>query len=270
MTKLKTSSDSQWQFVLTTDDGITNSPGTRKMVRKNAMKAFRRNERLARTKAYAQRIAEDKGMQKYGYDLEAGRTYLTTPNRDCLPPDIDLLGIRSQPRDTMADPSLGLLFSPLYLLPSGGARRLLHHFTNHIIPQLQPLGTLQARDPIGRFFVPRALQSPGILAGMLFHSGVHLDTLQNRSSWTPITLYYRGETIRIIQEDLLCEKAFVHLLAMVAFLGAAGNITGNVIPDQSHIYALQRLVNMHGGLSSIGRTQGSLALLLATSVIFSH
>ena len=268
MTKRKASSGPQWQFVLTTGDGTTETRRSREIVRKNAMKAFRRNERLARMKEYANSIAEDKGLQKYRHYFEDGRIGLDTPDQGRPYSDIDLLGIHDRERDTLAKSSLDSSLPTLLLPASSSAQRLLHHFVNHIALQLQPLGALQTRNPIASFFVPQALQSPGILAGLLFHSGVHLDTLQKRSSWTPVTLYYQGETIRIIQQDLMCEKACVRVLAMVAFLGAAGNITGDVTLDRSHMYALQRLVHMQGGLCSIGHAQGSLALLLATLVIF--
>jgi hypothetical protein len=43
--------DSQWQFVASTGDGKSTDAKTRKIVRANAMRAFRRNERLQRMKS---------------------------------------------------------------------------------------------------------------------------------------------------------------------------------------------------------------------------
>lgn len=233
-------------FVFNAAGEVADTSQARRLVRKTAMKSFRRKERMERVAEYAKsRVTsdstEDEDVEILGYDLGQDGTIV----KPCPSPS-----------------------SSMVVPVDENVRKLLHHFVNQIAPQLQALGVTPVRNPIVTSFFPYTMQDPGTAAAVLFHSSIHLDRLQRRS-WSPTTLHYQGETIRALQEELTYQdtERRIRCLTMVAFLAAAGNITGDVGADRVHKDALKTMAQMCGGLRTVSRMQESLALLLATSVI---
>lgn len=76
---------------------------------------------------------------------------------------------------------------------------------------------------INSVFARSALADPGLLSTILFHAGVHSDSLHGRP-WGESTLHYRGETIKILNERLQSGEDAISdsSVAMVGFLAASG------------------------------------------------
>lgn len=205
--------EEEWRWVAVDSKGSNKDGKTRQTIRKNAMKSFRRNERLERSRKYDEVRASSKS---------------TSNHRDLQPnPALGLLGTAGKQERLYREPICGLdSFVSTTDGSSREAQRLLFHFINHIAIQLQPIGVPQDKNAITAFFIPQALQHPGALSAILFHSGAHIDALLNWP-WTRTTLFYRGETIRLIKEHLASggSEASDSLLTMVAFLAATGNGT---------------------------------------------
>ncbi|KAK7183661.1 hypothetical protein PSPO01_10319 [Paraphaeosphaeria sporulosa] len=241
----------EWQWVAVDSKGSSKDYKMRQTVRKNAMKSFRRNERLERSKNYMESRAK-------------GKT--TSKPRSLQPhPNVAILGSPSQTANSCREPVHNLVSSqPTTVLFDREAQRLWSHFINHIAVQLQPAGTPKECNAITTCLVPQALQHTGFTTSMLFHSGAHLDALLNRP-WTRTTLFYRGETIRHIKEHLSSggSESNDSLLAMVAFLAAEGNVNGDVNSDHLHTRAVQTMVQIRGGLSAMSLTQAPLAMSLS-------
>jgi hypothetical protein len=92
----------------------------------------------------------------------------------------------------------------------------------NIAPQLQPVGHELSRNSIN-LLAQRALSDKGIVCTLLFHSALHFDFVHRRSSTEP-TLFYRGETIKLLNRRLESPEDAVSdsTIAMVGFLAASG------------------------------------------------
>lgn len=155
-----------------------------------------------------------------------------------------------------------------------------------IAPTIHPFGSNQAHKPITQNWAQNALKDPMLLGAFLFHSAVHLDSIYRRP-WSPITLYYRGESIRMLNRRLACHSGkgmSDAVIATIGFLGSAGvcscwahrfyflsdevcsfswqNITGDASHDAMHRKAMRRIVAMRGGLQSLG-WDNPLAMLIS-------
>lgn len=200
------SSREEWQWVAVGSQGLNKDAQTRKTVRQNAMKAFRRNERLERLRKYKEARIITNSTSKY---------------RDIQPnPGLDLLGIST-------GKATSHILTPLAsstILSNREAQRLWFHFVNHIAVQLQPVGIRKECNVITTCLIPQALQHPGFTTSILCHAGSHLDALLNRP-WTRSTLFYRGELVRYIKDYLSLGKSEPHdsLLSMVSFLANESN-----------------------------------------------
>ena len=254
-------------FVFIASGEPVDASHARRLVRKTAMKSFRRNERMNRVARYAKsqttiKTTASKGLQARGCGLDHDETASHLTGTACR--RVDAQGVCTGVQSTVVEPCLRSL-SATVLPVDEDVRKLLYHFINHIAPQLLAFGSPPSRNPIVTSFFPHAMQDPSSKAALLFHSGIHLDRLQRRS-WSPTTLYYQGKTIRAVQEELtyLDSGVSIRCLTMVAFLAAVGNITGDVVADRTHKRALEIMVRACGGLGAISCTQASLALLLTT------
>ncbi|KAH8660714.1 hypothetical protein BGZ60DRAFT_433574 [Tricladium varicosporioides] len=161
--------------------------------------------------------------------------------------------------------------------------QLLSHFMKVLAPMLLPLGNNNERNPVTSEWGYRALTSPIFLSATLYHCSVHLDRI-NRRPWTEVTLYHRGEAIRLISEQLsTSEPIDENLIAAVALVGGAGvrystkistlsadgeskSITGDVNTEHLHWEAAKRMVDSMGGIAALG-WNGALEALLSMYVL---
>ncbi|CAI6311503.1 unnamed protein product [Periconia digitata] len=233
----------QWQFIqLCTSDGRVGDAESRRKVRKNAMRQFKRNERLAN---------REKHMHQQQLELVT-----TAPFRPSQEVTLEPRGI-----EDMLDP-----FSTTALPASKDAYRLLHHFVTVITPALLPFGDGRNLQTFNEVFIQSVQQDRGATASMLFHAGYHHDHLTGTKGWSRHTTEFYSESLHIVSERLNVvnkEKVGDELVCMVAFLAATGNING---PDQNaldkpHMTALQTLIGLRGGIRSLG-WGGSLALII--------
>ena len=124
-------------------------------------------------------------------------------------------------------------------------------------------------------FARNALADPLILSAILYHASVH------RNRYNAATLFHHGETVRQIAQRLddPDHTASDSTIAAVALLAATGvspliswhclykvdvykNITGDVSKELVHWDAVQRLIEMRGGLRALG-WDGALAMILS-------
>ncbi|KAF4634145.1 hypothetical protein G7Y89_g3961 [Cudoniella acicularis] len=136
-------------------------------------------------------------------------------------------------------------------------------FINNVAPTIQPFGSHLPHNPISTIWGQHTLANHALLEAILFHAAVHLD-LRHRRPWSPITFYYRGQSIRLLNQSLESANGTPGdaVIGAAAFLGATGNITGNVDDDIMHRKATQKMVKMRGGLKNLG-WDGALAMLLS-------
>ncbi|KAF2114419.1 hypothetical protein BDV96DRAFT_96608 [Lophiotrema nucula] len=236
---------------------------TRKLVRENAMRAFRKRERLARVQEYQQTQAKARESYKdaeASHDLGWSKSHqeaLSTGQSSA----IDLI---REPGHTF-DP-----FASTVLPERHRGPQLFWHFANELAPKLQPTG--KTFNSVNAYFTLFALSDSGLLSTILFHSGLHLDSFLDKTdqSWSRETLHHRGESIKEMSSRLAYEDAAVSdaSIAAVGFLSASINITGNVMAESPHRNALQRMIQMRGGLDQLGQS-GTLAMLMTVSDIIS-
>lgn len=149
-----------------------------------------------------------------------------------------------------------------------------------LAPMLLPLGNNNERNPVTAEWGYRALTSSILLSATLYHCSVHLDRISRRR-WTKITLYHRGEVIRLINERLSSSEPIdENLIAAVALVGGAGvsrystqypifpaddenkSITGDVNTEHLHWEAAKKMVDSMGGMAALG-WNGTLETLLS-------
>lgn len=107
--------------------------------------------------------------------------------------------------------------------PSCAISYLLNKVIFNIAPTIQPFNSHIPCNPIGSMLAQRAVHDPVLLEAYLFHSAVHLDHLYNRP-WGLMTLYHRGQAIRLLNKRLECAESSIsdNIIAAVALLGASG------------------------------------------------
>ncbi|KAH7386426.1 fungal-specific transcription factor domain-containing protein [Cadophora sp. MPI-SDFR-AT-0126] len=279
---------------------------SRKIVRKTAMLAFRRKQRLEQIKKFMQQKAEDsylsaprapylslsstsqRGDEDRGIhgQLQVPGTppFSWTGSRmedsQYLDTEIAELGHSRTPSSAATRWSGDLpngvweicTFDPFASSPSEDyfvSQKLFSHFVRTIVPMLLPLGVNNAQNHFKTAWARHAMSDPGLYESILFHAGVHLDTLHNRPR-SRTTLYHQGKVIRLLNERLTSnEDAISDLtIAMVGMTAGSGNITGEVFQDQIHWNALKRMIKMRGGLSFLG-WDGALEAFLSIGDILS-
>ncbi|OAL49302.1 hypothetical protein IQ07DRAFT_645272 [Pyrenochaeta sp. DS3sAY3a] len=250
-----------WCFIPT--NGSSKDEVNQRIVRQTAMREYRRSERLARARKYAEMQAE-KGQRHAGTSerLESDRRNREVFTPEPFAPSHEIFLAIGRGFGSI-DP-----FGSTVLPHRKDASILFSHFVSEIAPKLQPAVSKMNNNIINSIFARTALADPGLLATILFHAGVHSDSLYGRP-WSQSTLHYRGETIRILNDRLQSSEEAISdsSVAMVGFLAASGNITGDVAADQLHTIALKRMISLRGGLSSLG-WEGALAMLISVSVSF--
>ncbi|PSN67919.1 hypothetical protein BS50DRAFT_620361 [Corynespora cassiicola Philippines] len=248
-----------WRFIITGENGTAKDERTKKFIRENAMRFYRRKERLVRTKKY------QANLPRTSVPVAEPAATATYVQEEDLASKSELLIREHNVTSWELIKGPGLAFDPFSCtkLPvHHDSPRLFTHFIRHIVPQFQPLFTSHDPAPVNAFFVRNVLRSTPCLSSILFHAGIHYDTYRNRL-WSTSTLYHRGELIRNLKERLNSpnEKSSEQSLCMVGFLASTGNITGDVTADSAHWEALQTMIKLRGGMSKLG-WNGSLGILL--------
>ncbi|KUJ08251.1 uncharacterized protein LY89DRAFT_725168 [Mollisia scopiformis] len=270
----------KWQFVSNqVEDGAGKDESTRKIVRKTAMKAFRRNQRLERVKNFMQ---EQGGIEDHG-DLETldERSEKVPSNAASGKPSYhlnqDSLGssvVLFQPEASTEYPIDSFFHWPQEIVsldPFGSSplgtcstwHFLFTHFVYHIAPMIQPLGINSHLNPVNTQWARHAMSDPALFHGVLFHASVHVESYGGRPGSSISTLFHRGETIRLVSERLNSSDGFVsdETIAAVGWVASEGNITGVTEQDGIHWHAIVKMLNARGGLQSLGWS-GALELLL--------
>ncbi|KAF2476893.1 uncharacterized protein BDR25DRAFT_339005 [Lindgomyces ingoldianus] len=248
-----------YEFISSCPNGRIGDEETRKSVRKNAMKAYRRNERLSRiqmfqgTQPYSNRIHLDRHQNG-----DAGPDRKEEENQERAVTDT---GCREMLWELTSMKSLGSAIDPFCstVLPRHHqAPQLFSHFVYVTAQKLQPVGY-----DLVTVFAREALADPLLLSATLFHAGLHTDAISG-SLWSPNTLYYRGEALRSLNQRLQCPRTAIcdSTLAAVGYLAATSDVTGEQTGDETHLKALQTMVKMRGGLSQLG-WNGALATFLS-------
>ncbi|KAF2471677.1 uncharacterized protein BDR25DRAFT_342371 [Lindgomyces ingoldianus] len=259
-------SSKNWQFVSTNGGGKADDEQSRRIIRENAMRDFRRSERLARMKEFEKQKQAQSGTEHASThrdaDAMANRNREQQAHHD---QEVVLRGCFDRSWEIMSLKGPGLGFDPFTstVLPDHhDSQQLFHHFVHRIAPKLQPVGSNLSRISINYFLARQILEDSGLLSTVLFHAGLHTDALSGKL-WSAPTLYHHGETVRILNERLRSPQNAISdsSVAMVGFLAASGNITGDTQSDMAHTQALQDMIRMRGGLSNLG-WQGVLAMLL--------
>ncbi|KAH8666022.1 fungal-specific transcription factor domain-containing protein [Tricladium varicosporioides] len=136
---------------------------------------------------------------------------------------------------------------------------LINHFILTVAPAFLPIDRGLDQNPVNRLWAWHSLTSPLLTHSILHISATRLDRFYHRSA-SPGTLYYRGETIRLLNEALSCWDDAISdsIIAAIAILVASENICEANEEILLHIQALQQLVSARGGISRLGwnRTLG--------------
>jgi hypothetical protein len=152
----------------------------------------------------------------------------------------------------------------------------------YLWPGLRPLGSDGTPNPLSTEWLKRFAQRPMVMFALLYGAAVHLDILRSPIMGLPKSrhLYYKGETIRLLKEELktsegsalddmilttLCLSAnevetarncmieksnrspFRSPLARAQWL----DVYGMMSHVSAHVAALRSLVTLRGGLDKI-------------------
>ncbi|MCJ1283158.1 hypothetical protein MMC26_002485 [Xylographa opegraphella] len=150
------------------------------------------------------------------------------------------------------------------------SQSLLHHFTSILCPSFSPIIVVQNKYPLSDSFFPNCLNDPALYYATLAIAASHIDAMNGRGS-SRMSLLYRGEAIRLVNQELGCPKNWVvpriglsqelgcpkkrmsdTSIAAVALLAGMENICGNVDVLKVHLDALEKLVGMRGGSENLG------------------
>ncbi|KAE8447096.1 hypothetical protein EG329_011080 [Mollisiaceae sp. DMI_Dod_QoI] len=290
----------KWQFVSNqVEDGAGKDEGTRKIVRKAAMKAFRRNQRLEQVKTFMQGERDESNFRDLqtpeetagngsdelpserhkGFGQSGAPIIYQNMDGEGSHDDLSKLAMLEQGQDPAAAvTSFGWLQEIVSLDPFGSSplgnsstwHFLFTYFVYEIAPMIQPLGINNHLNPVNTQWARHAMTDPALFHGVLFHASVHVNFRQGEP-WSATTLFHRGETIRLVSERLNSSDDLVtdNTIAAVGWVAAEGNITGNIEGNQIHWDAIGQMLKARGGLEPLG-WNGALELLLTLSnIIFS-
>ncbi|PVH70667.1 hypothetical protein DL98DRAFT_618553 [Cadophora sp. DSE1049] len=248
------------QFKFVSNGPDIKSDDSRRLVRKSAMLAFRRKQRLEQTEKYMQERAEEQHLSAPGTlslspsstnqsededrviqaVVQNPRTPQPTWNTSFtegqlqLGQDIAQIGpshaLSPLAKHGIKDLPYGVweicTFDPFASSPSEDyltSQKLFSHFVGTIAPMLLPLGTNNDQNPIKTIFARNGMSDPGLYEAILFHSGVHLDSLHRRP-WSRTTLYHQGKAVRLLNERLAKSNDVSSdlTIAMVGMMAASG------------------------------------------------
>ncbi|KAE9381919.1 hypothetical protein N431DRAFT_425487 [Stipitochalara longipes BDJ] len=273
----------KWQFVSNrVEDGAGKDEKTRKIVRKAAMKAFRKNQRLEQTKKFMQENGDQPEPRTLDEMAGKGSRDHEQPGNAVICRSTDNGGLSTnaytsvgifQPQSwnefevaaSFTWPQEIVSLDPFGSSPLGACKTwhyLFMHFVYDIAPMIQPLGINSHLNPVNTQWARHAMSDPALFHGILFHASVHGESYEGKP-WSPTTLFHRGETIRLVSERLSSSSSFPsdETLAAVAWVASEGNVTGVVEQDRVHYNALARMLKIRGGMQSLG-WHGALELLL--------
>lgn len=134
----------------------------------------------------------------------------------------------------------------------------------NIAPQLIPLHNAASRNILNSFLTHMVQEDYGAISSILFHASLHADRQRGPpTQWRRSTLYFRGETIRVLIEQLKANEnvASDSSICMIGFLAASGNITGDIGAEDGHWNALRTMIDLRGGAHNLG-WKGVLGLML--------
>lgn len=140
-----------------------------------------------------------------------------------------------------------------------------------------PTATGQENCPFRTIFVRQALTDECLFNAVLFLAAFHIDSLCGQTA-SQATLLYRGETMRLLNAKLRSPEQAISdsTIGAVALLSLGctklrgtllGKLNGNqpIAADWTesalHLRALQRMVEMRGGLQALGM-KGVLHMLI--------
>lgn len=100
-----------------------------------------------------------------------------------------------------------------------------------IAPILQPIPS-KSPSRLSTLWGRHALEDPVLLEALYYHSSVHLDERQGKTSSSASTIYHKGESIRLLNERLANSELAVDdaTIGAVGLLGASGVSSTKRIP----------------------------------------
>ncbi|KAF2738846.1 hypothetical protein EJ04DRAFT_27839 [Polyplosphaeria fusca] len=238
----------EWTFVATTGKRKERNDNSRRVVRQSAMRNFRQRQRIARVHEYQQSQTQE---SRTG-NVDAGD--VQDESNEANNRIRELLAQRQMGNALLGEPGNGLdPFDSTVLQKHHRGAELFLHFLQCSTPLIQPKGPYMRLNAVGTHIAKLALSDPAFLSTALFHAGTHLDG-QHGGTWSPATLYHRGETIRQLKAKLenQNESTTDSAIAMVAFLAGTGDVISEETTQRSHNMALRAMIQIRGGRLNLG------------------
>ncbi|KAK4499073.1 hypothetical protein PRZ48_009585 [Zasmidium cellare] len=210
-----------------------NNSDYKRQVHVQAMRSFRRQQRLRNVEAY---------------ERQTGKAAAQKEDSEESPEE-------SPPQETVLDQSAYVgasTIDPFKALPAGFDEHqdLLLYFQHRIGPILLPDDAHQPDTSWSTKWLRKAVTSPLMLSATCSHAAAFFDDVQGQP-FSPRALQFQNQTIRLLNEALE-EGVGDEAIGSVLMLVANTIITGSSNEMQTHMLALDRMVSMRGGRENIG------------------